>query len=639
MRPDFRDLDSLSRPQVDAWIPLGLSEQLAGNRLDNRSARVLWGIARLKPGASLAAAKAESAVIAERLAGTHPDTEKGFGLFVAPLRDHFFRDLYGPVSLLLVGSGFVLLIGCANVSGLLLARASGRRREMAVRAALGATRARLVRQLLVEYLLLSTVAAAAGLLLAVWAIAALNGWDALRLPAFVQIKLDGLALAVSLLLSLSTGLIFGLAPAWSSARADLREVLSQAGRRQAETFRRDGGRRLLVAAEIGLALVLLVGAGLTLRSVQTLLDTGVGFRTENLLTVRMDLNGAGYAQPEARVRFAKSLLEKAETLPDVESATLWGPAPLGRATWIMFVAPEGQPVNGQEDLTMTWRHSTNPGGLDNLGLPLLKGRDFTWQDTGATTAVAVVSESVAARFWPGEEAVGKRLVRQAATGFEALTVVGVAADAKHRQRYNPEAGASWAFQPQLDIYLPYAQRPNQLLVVALRTRGAGSDVLPAFRQSVLSLDPNMTVYDVGTVEERLDEQSGTLSAVATLMTVYSAVALFLAALGIYGVLAQTVAQRTHEIGIRMALGAQARDILRLVVGQGMWMTLSGVGVGLLAALALSRLLASLLFGVTATDPLTFAAAPLVLAAVALLASYLPARRATKVDPMVALRHE
>ncbi|MGH9853662.1 MAG: ADOP family duplicated permease, partial [Blastocatellia bacterium] len=638
MSAEFRDLEALDRPAIDMWIPLGLSQQLAGNRFDTRTGRVLWGVARLKPGVTLAAAKAETALIGERIAQANPATDKGFGLFVESLRGHFYRDLYSPVALLLGGAGLVLLIGCVNVANLLLARVAGRRREMAVRAAMGATRVRLMRQLLVESALLSGAAGLFGLLLAAWASRLLNAWDALRLPGFVEIRLNGWALGASLLLSLLTGLLFGLAPAWESARADLRGALNQTSR-QSANFERSLKRRLLIVAEVSLSFILLISAGLMLRSVYTLLNTGLGFRTENLLTLRMDLNGERYAREEARAQFAQGVIEKARALPGVESATLWGPAPLGRATWVMFAAPEGKPINGQEDWTMAWRHATNPGGLNNLGLPLLRGRDFTSQDTATTTTVTIISESLAQRFWPNEDAIGKRFARQSQTGQTLLTVIGVAADAKHRTRYLPQAGASWAFQPQLDIYQPYTQRANPILVVALRIGSASANALPAFRQAVLSLDPNMTFYDVTTLDQRLTEQSGTLRAIATLMTLYAAVALFLAALGIYGVLSHAVTQRTQEIGIRMALGARRREILRLIVGQGFWLVVTGCVIGLTASLLLTRLLANLVFGVSVTDPQTLGGVALLLSGVALLACYLPARRATKVDPVIALRQE
>ena len=638
LRPEFRDLEGQERGDIDIWLPLGQSQQLAGNRFDQRGARFLWGLARLKPGVTLAAAKAETALIAERIAQANPATDKGFGLFVESLRDHYYRDLYNPLTLLLSGAALLSLIGCANVANLLLARVAARRKEMTVRAALGATRARLLRQLLAESLLPALAASVLGVLLAEWTVRALNGWRALQLPGFVEIRLSGWALAAALLLACLTGVLCGLAPAWESARTDLREALNQ-GSRQSAALAHHWQRRALVAGEIALAFVLLTGAGLMLRSTHKLLGTGIGFRTENLLTLHLNLNGARYERDEARVQFAQGLLEKADALPGVESATLWGPGRLANATWIMFAAPAGKPINGQADLTMAWRHSTNPGGLGNLGLPLLRGRDFNAGDIAAAPPVAIISAGLAERFWPGADALGQRLVRQTQNGLAAMTVVGVAADANHRRRYLPQAGADWAFQPQLDVYLPYAQRPNPILVVALRTADKSGQVLGAFRQAVYSLDPNLTLADVTTVDERLAGQTGTLHAIAALLTAYAAAAFFLAALGVYGLLAQLVAQRTHEIGIRLALGAPPRAVLRLILRQGLGLVAAGLAIGLLGAWLSLRPAAHLLFGVSVNDPLTLAVVSAALAAVAWLACYLPARRATKVDPLIALRTE
>ncbi len=638
MQKGFRDLDDLSRSPIDGWMPLGLTQPLLAQSFDTRAARAFGGVARLKPGVDIAAAKAEADTIALRLAEAYPASEKGFGLYVESLRDRFFGRLYHPMALLFIASGFVLLIGCANIANLLLARAVGRRKEMAVRAALGATRRRLLSQLVVECLVLSLMAGGLGLLFAQWATYGLNSWEALRLPAFVEIRINGWALAVSFGLSLLTGLICGLVPAWESARPDIREVLNQAGK-QSAALERHASRRLLVIGEVALSVILLVGTGLIVKSVYKLTEIGLGFDTENLLTVRMDLNAARYAPTEARVQFARSLVEQAEAIPGVESATIWGPAPLGRATWVMFAAPEGKPINGQADWKTMWRHSTNPGGLQNLGLPILRGRDFSWQDKADTPLVAIVSTSVAEQFWPDQDPIGKRLMRQTANGILAITVIGVTTDARHRTRYLPSQGANWAFQPQLDVYLPYAQLPNSQLVVALRLHNENTNVMAAFRDLVRSLDRDMTVYEAMTVNERLRQQSETPQAIATLMTIYGSVALFLASLGVYGILAHAVAQRTQEIGIRLALGAQPRDIFKLVIGQGLRLTTAGLALGLLSAFWLTRFFSHLLFGISATDPMTFVGVALVLNAIAFLACYAPARRATKVDPMVALRYE
>jgi predicted permease len=374
-----------------------------------------------------------------------------------------------------------------------------------------------------------------------------------------------------------------------------------------------------------------------LKSFQKLMSTGLGYPTKNLLTMRLDLRAEKYTTPEARNEFARNLVEKTESLPGVESTLLWGPSDLGRGSWVMFVAPEGRAVNRQEDLLMVSRHSVNPDGLRNLGIPLVGGREFTWHDSPQTQPVTIISESLAKNFWPQENPIGKRIQFQGRDGrLIPLTIVGLAADARHRPRYEANLGAR-AFRPQLDVYLPYTQRPNQALVVALRTNVEPSTVLPSFKQAVLSLDPNLPVYDVTTLDERLAAEEAPTRAIAGLMTAYASLALFLAALGIYGVLAQNVAERRQEIGIRIALGAQKSDIMRLIVGGGMTLAVLGVVLGVGSSFALTKLMTTLLFGVESYDPLTFSIAPLALALVALIACWIPARRATKVDPITALR--
>ncbi len=637
MKPEFRDLEETSRPEIDVWLPMGMYLQLLPGRdvFADRNGRLFWGVARLKDGVSLAQARTDLRAIAVRLEEMYPATNKGFGLNIWPLKDHFVGDFYSPVLLLLAGSGFVLLIGCANVANLLLARVVGRRKEMAVRSALGATRFRLIRQLLVECSLLSLIAGGLGLLMAMWAVSLMSSWGALRLPAFVNIQIDGQVLAMSILLSLATGLIFGLVPAIESAKVDIRDVLNQSSK-QSGGLGHGKTRRLLIVAEVSLSLMLLIGAGLMLKSFQKLASTGLNFPTDHLLTLRMNLSSNRYNQPESRVQFARSLIEKVESTPGVQSAIVWGPSDVGRSTWVLYAAPEGRPVTGPADFQMVHRHSTNPGGLAGLGIPLLRGRDFDWQDTAQTPMVAIISESLAKNLWPDEDAMGKRFQPQGLNGL--ITVIGIAADARLRPRFTSNQGAQ-AFDPQLDVYLPYSQRPNRALVVAMRTTMDSASAATAMMQAAKSLDPDLPVYDIRTLDERLSEEEGSSRAVATLMAVYAALALFLAALGIYSVLAHSVTERTREIGIRMALGASSRDILKLVIGQGMRLVLIGVASGLAGAMALTRVMSSLLFGVSATDSTTFAGIAALLISVALLACYIPARRATKVDPGVALRYE
>jgi predicted permease len=629
MADGFRDLDETFRPQVDIWLPLGLTEiVLRQPALADRNYRVFYGVGKLREGVSRGEAQAELDAIAKTLAVSYPDTNEGYGLHVRSMRDHFLGSLYQPILLLALGSALTLLVACANVSSFLLGRVTGRASEFAVRAALGASRGTLVAQVLLECALLTVFGGLLGLLLGGWLLEAFVWWNPVALPSFVAIGLDPRVLAASVGLAAVTGLLAGLPPALASARGSLaRQVGAGPGGR---------ARALLVMGEVGLAMVLLAGAALTLRSFRNLTDTGVGYDSENLLTMRMDLRSQKYAEPESRIRFARSLLSAAESLPGARSAALWGPSDLGRGSWIMFVSAEGAPRARQEDLLMISRHGTNPGGLRSLGIDLLEGRDLTWQDDAGSPPVAIVSESLAKRLWPSESAIGKRFWWHARDGF--LTVVGVAKDARHRHRFHPREGAI-AFRPQYDAYLPYAQGPNAALVVALRTEGDPRALAQPLARAVLSIDPDLPVYDVTTLEERLAEEEGPSSAIAALMGSYAGLALLLSALGVYGALAHRVAARTREIGLRMALGAGRSDIVRMVLRDGMALVAAGVVLGLSLALALSRAIAGLLFGVSPTDPLSYALVGFLLLAVAALACGVPARRATRISPLEALRAE
>ncbi len=627
-------------PPVDAWVPLGLSARLTGySSPTDRKRAVLFGVGRLRPGATMAQAGQDIAAIGRRLAQQYPETDRSFGLRARPLKDEVLGAFYAPAWLLVAGSALILVIACANAANLLLARLIARQRELSVRSALGATAARLARQILIENVLLSVAAGALGLLLAAAAVRAIGLWAASNLPSVTEIRLDGRTLAASIVITLATALVFGLPPALSGSRADLRHELAQGGRQGADLGRRAGAKALVIA-EVGLALVLLAGAGLLLKSLQRLTSLGLGYDTANLLTVRLDLRAARYAQADARGHFARQLVESAAALPGVRSATIWGPSMLGNAVWTSEAVPEGRDIKDPRSVWEVNRHSTNPGGLANLGIRLLRGRDLSWQDTAASPPVAVVSESVAKTFWPGADPLGKRFFT--IDGGTWLTVVGVAADARHSQRFVmsdaalgvPPAGLG----PQLDDYLPYAQKPNQALVLAVRTASrGGGDVAAALRREIHGMDPALPVYDVALLDDRLAEQNRPSRALTAITGVYAALAVFLAAFGLFAVLAHTVRRRTQEIGVRMALGAAPAKVLAMVVGEGLLLALAGVLPGLGGAFLLTRLVSSLLFGVSAADPLVYAGTALALLAVAAAASWIPARRAMRVDPLIALR--
>ena len=637
---EFRDAPAeqeLGEP-IDAWIPLGLAHHLLGQfGPGDRAGAIFWGIGRRRAGVTAEQAQADVAGIGERLGRMYPKTDRGFGLVARPLRDQLVGSLYAPVRLLAAGAAFILLIGCANAANLQLARLLARQTEFAVRLAHGATKRRLVAQVMVESLLLAFTAGGLGLLLAFWSVAALRRWVEGGLPPVIHFSLDGPVLFASFLLTLAAGLLFGLLPAAFGSRVSLREGLARAGRRGGPSGRRSAAR-VLVAFEVGLAAVLLSGAGLLVKSLHELTSADLGFRTRNLLTLRLDLRSERYAQEEARARFGAELTRQLERLPGVESATLWGPSMLGRATWVLEAVREGA-AEDPSNIVMSWRHSVNPGALRNLGIRLTRGREFTEADDARAPFVAIVSESTARAQWPEQDPIGKRFRTMRLPGW--FTVVGVAADARHRQRIDltdaamgiPPSGIG----PQRDVYLPYAQRPNAALVVAVRTKGDPTPAAKALRSTVRRMDPALPVYDVAQLEDRLARQEEGSRVLAILAGAYAVVALFLSALGLYGVLAHSVERRTQEIGIRRALGAPPRQVLGLVMKEGLGLTVFGILAGLAGSLLLTRTIASLLFGVAATDPGVFAGISLLLLSVAAAACFLPARRATRVDPMITLR--
>jgi predicted permease len=422
---------------------------------------------------------------------------------------------------------------------------------------------------------------------------------------------------------------------------DLRDALNQAGR-QGQSVERRKSQKILVIAEVALALVLLAAAGLMLESFRKLASTDLGFKTENLLTLRLDLRSARYVEPAARARFGKQLAETLQAIPGVESATLWGPSMLGHATWVYIAYPEGRSPEDADARLMMGRHSVNPHALENLGIPLLRGREFTWQDSLDKPLVAVVSESVAKKLWPGQDPLGKRM-RNAEGNFPWVTVVGVARDARHSQRMDLNDAAAgvrpYGLGPQFDAYFPYLQRPNPGLTVAVRTRSDIQTMSRALRTAVLSLDQTLPVYDLALLDARLAEQVAPVRTMAILSGAYALLALFLAGFGLFAVLAHDVSQRTQEIGIRMALGALPRAVLILVLREGLLLTLTGLLAGIAGAVLITRMMQALLFGVSPTEPAVFIAIAALLLAVSVLACWVPARRAMRLDPLAALRQE
>jgi putative ABC transport system permease protein len=618
--------------EIDVFVPLALTpEELS--ETGRGTSRDLQTQARLKPGISFAEAQAAMNTLAGNLAKEYPDADKGWGIKVEPLHAAYHRHMQTPLLIMLGAVLFVLLIACANVANLLLARATGRRREVAIRMAIGASRRRLIGQLLTESVLLAVLGGALGLLLAYAGdrllTLALNRYQ-FSLPNASVIDLDWRVLLFSLVITLATGMIFGLAPSLAASTADLNESLKEGG---VSTTTEAGRRRLrntLVVSEMALALVLLTGAGLLVRTFLRLMDVDLGVDPTNVLTLGISLPHYKYSSATQQALFYQELLQRLQSTPGVKAVGARG----GGAN--IFFQPEGQPpaAPGQEP-TATYNMIT-PGYLGAMGTGLVAGREFSASDAEGTTPVAIISEAVARRYWPHSSPVDSHLTilarvysGQSAGASQPLEVVGVVKDVREYELWEPE----------LSIYVPYRQHPVPSVFLAVRTAVPPMSVAPAVRDDVLALDKEQPVNDVRTMSEIVSETYGAIRFPMTLVWIFAALALLLSAVGIFGVMSYAVSRRTQEMAIRMALGAGRRDVMQLVLREGLTVAAVGIAMGLAAALGLSRVMAGYVYGIKSTDPLTFAVASLLLMAVALLASYIPARRATKADPMVALRYE
>jgi putative ABC transport system permease protein len=616
---------------AELWLPMMMNSAVRpGQGLQQRNQRWLSTIARLKPGVSVPQAQAEMDAIARGLEQTYPNTNANRGVLVTPLHEQLFGNMQLMLWILLGAVGCVLLVGCANVANLLLHRAATRQKETAIRLALGATPGRLMRQLLTESLLLALAGGALGSLFAFWSVDFLLALSPITFPSFVKLTLDARVLGFSLLISVLTGVLFGLAPALQAARPALNEVLKDSSRGSSSGLGRSRLLGALVVSEIALALVLLIGAGLMIRSLQHLQKVDPGFDSERLMTMRFSLPAQKYARAQID-SFSQQLRERLRVLPGVQSVALSSDLPLSGSSSAGPMELEGQTaVPADRELRM-FRHRVTPDFFATLGIPLIKGRDFTADDHAQAPGVVIVSESLARSYWPGEDPLGKRL-REHGEDNPWRTIVGVVAEVKYRglvQNPNPDP----------DVYYPLLQDAVSNLYLAVRTEADPASLTTALRSELQKLDPNLPVYGVTTMTQRIANQTRQARFSTWLLGLFGGLALVLAAVGIYSVMAYAVEQRTHEIGIRLALGAAAGDVLKLVIGQGMRLALLGVGLGISAALALTQLMKQLLFGVAAADPPTYAGIALLLTAAALFACRIPARRATKVDPLVALRVE
>jgi predicted permease len=620
--------------RIGLWVPMAFTSET----LIQRGNHYLNVVARMKPGVTLAQANADIRTIQQRIAHDHPDEAGRLSAYVMSLRDQLAGDGRRPLLVLLVAVGFVLLIACANVANLLLSRAASRSREIAVRAALGASRLRIVRQLLVESLLLATAGGVCGLLLASWSFTFLQKLVPDGLTLSTKLNLDLQVLGFTLLLALLTAVIFGLVPALQASKIDLNEALKQGGGR---TGLNVGGNRLrgaMVVTEVALALVLLVGAGLLIQTFLKLRDQYSGLRPENVLTLRTVLPGSKYPEQPRRAAFYKQVLERVKSLPGVISAGYATTIPLAWKGGTSGFFPEGRTVERAltEGLSYDANHrQVSADYLKTMGIPLLRGRSISDGDDERAMPAAIINETMARHYWPGEDAIGKRFkLGDPEDDIPWITIVGVAGDVRQMGVDEPV---------KAEMYLPYGQikdfewfAPRDLVI---RTAVDPLSMVAATRREIHQVDPDQPISNIRTMEEVLSEETVSRRLGMTLLTIFAALALLLATLGIYGVLAYFVVQHTQEIGVRMALGAQRRDILKLVLKKGMLLALLGVAIGLGVTLALTRLMASLLYGVSTADPLTYATIALLLTLVAFFACYLPARRATKVDPMVALIYE
>jgi putative ABC transport system permease protein len=612
--------------KTEYWIPL--NSQSETNK--ERGANYLSIVARLKPGVGMAQAQAEMETIARRLEQQYPDRNAGRSIRLVSLYEGIVGNIRPALLILLGAVGFVLLIACANVANLLLARAASRRKEIAIRTALGAGRLRIVRQLLTESVLLSIVGGALGLLLAIWGLDLLMAVIPSDLPRMGEIGLDARVLGFTLLVSLLTGIVFGLAPALRASRLDLNESLKEGSRGSSESISRNRVRSLLIVSQVSLSLILLVGAGLLIRSFKQLQDVSPGFDPHRVLTASVALPDAKYHEDSRITAFFHQVLERSAQVPGIEAIGAVSPLPLSGEIAMNSLVIEGRPAPGPGERLITNSRVINPDYFRAMNIPLIKGRAITEQDNKDAPRVVVINETLARKYFPGEEAIGKRIDVTIAEKNMA-EIVGIVGDVKHLS-LDKEAGPECYFSYQQIAY-PY------MTLVARSQSDNPASMVAGLRQAVEQVDKDQPLSDIRTMEQLLSNSLARRRFNMLLLGVFAAVALLLASVGIFGVMNYSVTQRTHEIGVRMALGAQGRDILRMILAQGMILALIGVGIGLVGAYLLTRLMASLLYGVTATDPLTFVGVSLVLSAVALLANLIPARKATKVDPMVALRYE
>jgi predicted permease len=616
---------------IDLWSPIAFTpEQLNPNGWTNE---YLQAMGRLRDGVTIEQAQAELNAMADSIRAQYMPGQDAtnWGLLVTSVEETIVGKIRPALLVLLGAVGFVLLIACANVANLMLARAASRQKEIAVRTALGANRRRIIRQLLTESVLLALVGGGLGLLLALWGVDLLVKLNENKIPRSHEIGLDLSVLLFTLGVSVLTGIIFGLAPAFQSSKVELQDTLKEGGRSGKIAMRRSV-RNALVVAEVSLAVVLLVGAGLLIRSFVELQRVSPGFRPDGVLAMQLTLPANKYAEPPSRDQFVRRMLDEVRALPGVKSAGVTTVLPMSGNQQSGSFTIEGRQVAANESSPHGDRWRASPDYFKAMNIPLVRGRYFTESDTADAPGVAIIDETMAKKYWPNEDPVGKRISfeggQQNRRWREIVGIVGhvrsVALEGDSRVQY----------------YVPYAQSTQSVVFLAVRAEeGDPTALAGAVRNVIRGIDADLPVYKVTTMERLVADSLAQRRFSVFLFGIFATLALVLAVVGLYGVMSYTVLQRTHEIGLRMALGAQARDILRMVIKQGLSLVAIGLVIGLLGAFALTRLMASLLYGVSAADPLTYAGIALLLAGVAFIASYIPAHHATRVDPMIALRYE
>jgi predicted permease len=619
--------------EAEVWTPLVFSaDDLSPNSRGNHSYQV---IARIKPGLTLNQARADMDVVSQRIVEQHRDypyRQFNFRVLTIPLLEQQIGDIKTALWVLMSAVGLVLLIACANVANLLLVRASAREREIAVRQALGVSRWRLIRQLLTESAILGLLAGVIGLLLGYWALHLLTTLAATSFPRVMEARMDFRVLAFTLLVSVATGILFGLAPAFSS-RHVTHDALKEGGRGGTAGAGSQHLRGALVVAEVALSLTLLVGAGLLIRSFLRLQEVDTGFRPEGVLTLRISLPEQKYAKIEQTRAFYRELLDRIRRLPGVDAAGGATGLPLGGTGWSGTTTVDSQAVQPQDSTPEADQRPVFPGYFEALGIPLVRGRYFEQRDNEKGAPVAIIDETMAKTYWPNEDPIGKRIKSGGSGSTQPWrTIVGVVRHVRYRTLESPS---------RVEFYWPYDQTSFALgsMSLAIHTSSDPHSLAGVVERQVQALDPDQPAYRIRTLGELMSESMARRRLSMFLLAIFAAVALALAAVGIYGIMSYSVAQRAHEVGIRMALGARSSDVVRMVLGQSLGLTLAGIFAGLIGSLALTNLLSSLLFNVKATDATTFLVVALILAVVAVVASLVPAYRATTVDPVNALRQE